>query len=216
MFLGILFLLFGVLFLVEMAVPEFSINFRIIWPSILVIFSIYQMIKQKRIDIFLVVLFILGGWALLHELNLIPFNYRSFIGPIILIAIGLTIIFQGIRFKNQVRIRMIDGIPNYYGIFGGVEERIKDKDFKGATIYAIFGGVELDLRDIIVKENEISIQVYSVFGGTDLVLPKDVNVKLHSISIFGGTENKCDNDEEKDRPTIHINSYAIFGGTTLK
>ena len=124
--------------------------------------------------------------------------------------------YQAIAFKNNIRIKTVDGIPNFYGIFGGVEERIKDKDFKGANIYSIFGGVELDFRDIVVKEKEISLQVYSIFGGTDLTLPENVNIKLHSISIFGGTENKCMNDEIPDRPTVHVNSYAIFGGTTLK
>ena len=64
-------------------------------------------------------------------------------------------------------------------------------------------------------EQDIVIDVYSIFGGTELLLPKDYKVVLNSTAVIGGNENKAISNE-KGKHTIFINAISIFGGCDLK
>ena len=54
-----------------------------------------------------------------------------------------------------------------------------------------------------------------IFGGIDLKLPDNVNVKSSGIPIFGGVENKKVKANKKNVPTVNINYVCIFGGTDI-
>ena len=91
-----------------------------------------------------------------------------------------------------------------------------DETFNGATINAIFGSVKLDLRKAKIKKDAL-IDTTSIFGGVEILLPKDVNVKVASTSVFGSTDNKIKNEKENEKSkNLYINSTNIFGGTEIK
>ena len=52
------------------------------------------------------------------------------------------------------------------------------------------------------------------FGGIDILVPENVNVKLNSSCIFGGVSNKASVYE--NAPTIYINGVCLFGGVDIK
>ena len=106
-------------------------------------------------------------------------------------------------------------MEDYYGIFSGLEERITDTDFEGANIYSVFGGVDLDLRELDLKD-DITINAYSIFGGTSIFVNDNFKVKFNSFSLFGGNENKAINSDKKKVSTLTINCISIFGGTEVK
>ena len=85
-----------------------------------------------------------------------------------------------------------------------------ESDFK---VTSVFGGVELDMRDVKLEEDLI-IDCFTLFGGIDIRLPKDVKVEVNGLPIFGGVENKYRNNDEA-KVTIYINHTTIFGGVDL-
>ncbi len=222
MLVGLVLVLIGIYFLMKVLVPgfDFDLSWGIIWPIILIVLGVNNLFKFKKLDIFNIVLIIIGVIYLLLGLNVISnVNYKIIVA-IIFIGIGISIITAS--FKNK-KIKEIsksinvnkEGIITYNGIFSGIEEKINDEDFKGANCYAIFGGVELDLRDAKLK-NDVVINCYSVFGGIDLLIPDDVNIVVNSGSLFGGVENKTNNKNNFKNKTIYVNATAIFGGVDLK
>ena len=131
--------------------------------------------------------------------------------PFVIICIGVSLLikpsFKFLRKKGKS--------SEYIGIFGGCDEKITEK-FSGASCVAIFGGVSLDLREAKITE-DVVIDVVSIFGGSELILPKGINVKTSGVSIFGGTDNIYKEAKpDKKQPTIHINHVTIFGGTELR
>ncbi len=80
---------------------------------------------------------------------------------------------------------------------------------------AIFGGVELDLREAIIEE-DIVINATVAFGGIDISVPGNVNVKVSNIPIFGGVSNKAGRTYNESLPTIYVNSTCMFGGIDIK
>ncbi len=138
--------------------------------------------------------------------------------PLILVAIGLSIIFRGTfnrYYAEQAKIHSKDGLPDYSAIFSGNTPDYNNQVFSGCNASAIFGGVELNLRNAIINEDCI-INVSAVFGGVDIFVPSNVNVKVSATPIFGGVDNKTVPLNAANTPTIYINATCAFGGVDVK
>ena len=214
MFIGLIFILIGVLFLISIIAPEFSIDFSYLIPLVLMASSLYYIIKGKKFTLANTTVLYLGTWFLLEELNIIKDPLDDAFFPILLIIIGLFIVIESLKVKKVFK-RKDNNLKNYYGIFSGLEERVTDTNFKGANIYSVFGGVDLDLRELESKE-DITINAYSIFGGTSIFVNDNFKVKFNSFSLFGGNENKTTSTDKKKNHTITINGISIFGGTEVK
>lgn len=137
--------------------------------------------------------------------------------PIIIIAIGLSIIFKGKLSRNAKQIQSInkDGLTDYSAVFGGQELNFPGEEFKGANLTAVFGSVSLDLRQAIINE-DIYMASTAVFGGIEIMVPNNVRIEISSTPIFGGVSNKANKPLGENPPTIYLNSTNIFGGTEVK
>ena len=137
--------------------------------------------------------------------------------PAILVGIGLSILLKdrlGAKVKEKIKDLNKEGLEEYYAIFSGQEINPKGEDFKGATLNAIFGGIDLNLTDAQIQKDTL-INVTSVFGGVDIKVPSNVNVKVQGTSIFGGVDNKIKQYTE-NLPTIYIKAFCLFGGADIK
>ena len=214
MFIGLIFILIGTLFLISIIAPEFNIDFSYLIPLVLMASSLYYIIKGKKFTLANTTVLYIGIWFLLERLNIIKDPLDNAFFPILLIIIGIFIVIESLKVKKVFK-RKDNNLKNYYGIFSGLEERITDTNFKGANIYSIFGGVDLDLRGLELKE-DITINAYSIFGGTSIFVKDNFKVKFNSFSLFGGNENKSITTDKKKVSTLTINCISIFGGTEVK
>ena len=163
---------------------------------------------------------ILIGLALLLGINdIIDFDkIWTLLLPLVIVVVGLSLIFKD-TFNSKVskEIKKINKENNkdndYFAAFSGQNIDLNNEDFKGADLTAIFGGLKLDLRRANI-DKDVVINASSIFGGIDILIPKDVNVKVKSTSLFGGVTNKkTNNDNQK---TIYINALCMFGGVEIK
>lgn len=218
MIVGFILLALGILYLLEMLLPGFEVDFQLIWPILLIVIGVYSSIKQRKLDVCSMVLLFLGVWFLSVHLGFLPKNYRKIFWPLLLIIVGLHLILDHTFFHKKFTKRkeeLQEGIKTYYGIFSGVDEKINQDKFLGADLYAVFGGIDLDLRKANIEDGAI-INLYSIFGGSTLLLPEGYNFEVSSSSFFGGNENKINNEYEKKNKTVYINCLSIFGGNELK
>ena len=72
----------------------------------------------------------------------------------------------------------------------------------------------MDLRGAII-EKDCEIFASVAFGGIDIIVPKDVKVKINSSVYFGGVSNSCENRAEDNAPTLYINCNGTFGGIEI-
>ncbi len=140
--------------------------------------------------------------------------------PVILIIVGLSIIFKD-SVKREIT-KEIDrlnknrnGENEHYSVFGGDDIKLDNEEFKGAGYNAIFGGIECDLRNAVINE-DVVINCTSVFGGIDIFVPDDVNIKVKSTSFFGGVGNKTTTRSADAQKTLYVNAICIFGGVDVK
>jgi predicted membrane protein len=82
-------------------------------------------------------------------------------------------------------------------VFEGIEEKNIDKEFENGAINAIFGGSQMDFRNEKLKEDKAYINVTTVFGGVELILPREHKITINGTPIFGGVDTKLlENDPD--------------------
>lgn len=139
--------------------------------------------------------------------------------PAIIIIVGLKLIFGGIfNRKSSEVIKKLEengeGLKECSAVFSSADLDFTGEPFPGAELNAIFGGIKCDLRRAVIEEDTV-INATAVFGGVDIYVPGNVNVKVSSTSIFGGVSNKQVNGND-NTVTVYINAACIFGGVDIK
>lgn len=159
-----------------------------------------------------------GVFLLLCARDILEFEmlWKLFL-PVLVICVGLKMLFSGLFGKKkaapvEVEVHIGSGGANT-AVFSGSEINYAGQEFTGTELTAIFGGIECDLRQAII-EKDCRINVTSVFGGIDLYMPDNVNVKTNVTGIFGGADSRI--PVRPGAPTVHIEGACIFGGTDIK
>lgn len=161
-----------------------------------------------------------GVFLLLCCQNILDFDVLwKLAAPAIIVIIGCKMIFGGFFTRKSEQI-MKDvasnggDIKRHSAVFSGNDLNYSGYEFNGAELEAIFGGIKCDLRGAIIDKDCV-IKAHSVFGGIDIFVPDNVNVKVNSNSIFGGASNKK-NNSNLNAVTVYVNCTCMFGGVDIK
>lgn len=141
---------------------------------------------------------------------------------VVLILIGISIIIKNIfHNKNDKEVaKKIEDLKNdkvmdsQMAIFSGNDRVYNDEVFSGSNLVAVFGGVDLDLRNAKFTKDTI-IKAFCLFGGIDIKVPADVQVKIKSGFIFGGISDERKSNSNKSKHTIYLDAAGGFGGINL-
>jgi predicted membrane protein len=210
--LGIFLVFVGVFFLLENMnlLPDLP-YWLFTWPMILIVIGVFNLIAGNRQAA--IILFAIGGFFLIKDIFYL--DWRQW-WPIVLIIIGVSFIFRQRAMKQ-----LDDASPindNYFdalNIFGGGNQKVLSENLQGGKITSIFGGSEVDLREAKVHKNA-TIEVFSLFGGGDIIVPKDWTVKTEVVAILGGFSDARTNLGGGDGPVVVIKGMVIFGGGEVK
>ena len=162
---------------------------------------------------------LIGTFLLLACQNILDFNILwKLIAPVIIAVIGIKMIFGGIG-RNKGFIKRIEAngkdFKTGFAAFSGQDINFDNEVFRGAELTAIFGGIKLDLRNAFF-EGDTVINACCIFGGADILLPDNVNIKVNSNSLFGGIDNKKHQNSKDNLHTVYLNGTCIFGGVDVK
>lgn len=162
---------------------------------------------------------LIGAFLLLACQNVLDFDILwKLIVPVIIAVIGIKMIFGG-NVKDKSVIKSIEGnkdnMKTAFAAFSGQDVIFDNEVFRGAELTAVFGGIKLDLRNAVF-EGDAVVNACCIFGGTDIFLPDNVNIKVNSNSLFGGIDNKKHQNSNDNLYTVYLNSTCIFGGVDVK
>ena len=171
---------------------------------------------------------VLGFIFLPYVRDIINFSIvKGLIIPGVLVVIGLSIIFRDSWRKKfqpkNININIgVDGngpsernTYEYNATFSSQNVAYPNNIFSGADVNAVFGSVVLDLRNAIITE-DVVINCSAVFGGVEMLVPPNVNLKVSSTPIFGGVSNKNHNMADPNAPIVYVNATCLFGGVEIK
>ena len=213
------------------------------WSNILIIIGLFVGIKHNFRNGNGIVLIIIGSFFTLKEAldNLYDFDRLGW--PLLIIAIGLFLIFKPKsdcnrksnwkRKNDKWKARFSDDDTNLnpnietkttnldyldsVNVFGGSNQIVYSKNFKGGEITAVFGGCDVNLTQADF-EGQVVIDVTAIFGGAKIVVPQGWLVKSEVTAIFGGLEDKRGimPVSEGQNKLLIIKGIALFGGVDIR
>lgn len=220
---GLILIILGLIIaLNSLGLANIDIFFSGWWTLFIIVPSLINLLSGRNVKDSCLWL-IIGIVLLLAAQDFISFRLvLKLIVPFIIVFIGVSIVLDGMfddKVKKHVDNAKVQDLESIVGMFAD-EKRVIDYEFKGAVIDTAFGHVLLDIRDAKIKD-EATIKVSSIFGGVDLRVPDDVEVKVKANRVFGGVENlvksgnRKGNKNEKVK-TIYVEAFAMFGGINIK
>ncbi|RZN61460.1 LiaI-LiaF-like domain-containing protein [Methanonatronarchaeum sp. AMET6-2] len=183
-------------------------------PTLFVLFGVYIIIKSKLQNLSgPIIIILVFGLLQLYLLDVLTMAVLRDWWPLIIIAIGLSILLNWFR-SPTTKTDDTDTI-DLFAMLGGVETMITSKEFLGGSLTAIFGGVNLDLRDSKPKHRHTTINSLVLFGDADIKVPEDWELKMTITPILGDVkDNRMRNQkrmEQKEPKTLEIKGLVAFG-----
>lgn len=218
---GAVFVVAGALFALNaLEITNIDIFFEGWWTLLIIVPSFIGLLTSKEKTANGIGLSI-GVILFLCVRDIISFDMLwKLIAPVIIIFIGFKLIYTGIagnRGTEVMRKLKEKGgkVKNVAAVFSSAVVDFEGEEFTGAEFNAVFGGVKCDLRNAVIEQDCV-INGSAVFGGIDVLVPQDINVKIYSNSIFGGVEDKRHYRFKGEGPTLYINATCMFGGVDIK
>lgn len=213
--LGIFLVILGAYFLLRNfdLIPYYIPSYLFGWEAVFVIIG-GSMIVTGRKEGF--VFLTIGTFFLLDEIFYLPeFRFRDW-WPLILVAIGVSIIMR----RRDVMHRGVSPTDQDFlddtAIFGGSEKSFTSQNFKGGKITAVFGGTEINLSEARLAEHEAVLDIFCMFGGHSFRVPNDWTVINESFVIFGGYSDNRPQAIRDPEKILRIKGSVIFGGAEIK
>ncbi|MGN1085730.1 MAG: LiaF transmembrane domain-containing protein [Porcipelethomonas sp.] len=163
----------------------------------------------------------IGVFLLLCCQDVIGFDlFWKLIIPVIIGVIGIKMIVKNLFVNKGTEVyKMIKEsgteLKNGTATFSGVNMNFAGEVFEGAELNAVFGGVKCDLRNAVI-EKDCVINASAIFGGIDIYVPENLNVKITSTSVFGGVSDKNYRKNDAGCHTLYIYATCLFGGVEVK
>ncbi|MBN2615361.1 MAG: hypothetical protein JXR71_06665 [Bacteroidales bacterium] len=189
------------------------------WKSILIFLGIYLLAARPNKKSGYILMGI-GIVFWLPELFGESIYLHQVFWPLILIGLGYLLIRRHQHSHDpaeQISHKGAEGYLEDASIFGGGVKVIQSKNFKGGNITAIFGGSEFDMRDVEMAGDVAIIDIFTIFGGTKIIIPENWTVVSDAFSMFGGLSDKrrvSIKDQEGNK--LVIKGLVIFGGVEIK
>jgi len=186
------------------------------WPALLILAGGFNIVTNPAGRVGGVIVATAGLLLLLINIDQIQIFDRISFWPVVLILVGIWFLF---RAGKEPTVVDKDSL-NLVALFSGNSSRVVSQAFKGGSSFAMFGGSEVDLRDVKLSSGEAKFDVFVMFGGAEITVPKDWEIVIKGLPIFGGKDDKTSaparEDELDDPSTLVINYLALFGGVEVK
>lgn len=212
---GTLITLIGLGFLLEaFNLVDVSGIFWTWWPILIIISGVIMVINDAKNYLWSLIVIAVGLVVQLRVLELVEVEPWRLFWPAVLVGIGISILIQRSSVLPKTT-KSNENRDDITAILGGSDSKNFSDNFQSSKATVILGGTKLDLRKATIKKSA-TIEVFVLMGGIELVVPRGVIVNNQLNSILGGTEDKTDQDQSKDAPTITIVGNVIMGGIEIK
>ena len=212
---GLLIILAGVLLLLDnLNIYPIKDLFGYLWPSALFLIGLFSMIELVRVNLFHLVLVLVGGVFLAINAGLIEKEaIANLILPAILVLFGLSLVFS----RPSISVRVSDK-DNVTAIFGSTRHKSNIRQFEKLEVSAVFGSADVDLSEVELVEDRAKVIINAVFGNAEVRFPKKYHVKIVSGDpVFGGFENKISSSSfAEDAKVIEVTYSVVFGRIEIR
>ena len=177
-----------------------------------------------------VFLVFIGTWLLAEDQNWLGKNTWPYFLGAFLVIFGIYVMAGGGRWhhgcdhSHEHDRHHHDGGPfsddssdfaDYVSVFSSQSYRNRSQNFRGGKASSIFGGMTIDLREVKIGSTAF-FEVNSVFGGLEVLVPKDVPLRVNVAPVFGTFYNDAEYvSPAAGQPCIEIKGASVFGSIRI-
>lgn len=184
-------------------------------PALFVLVGLYAIVVSGFRNLFgPLTLILVAGAIQLVTLDIFEWAELATLWPLVIVIFGLSLLAGRFDRTTPTTER---SVVDTFSLFGDVERRVRGTAFERANLITLFGGTTLDLRDASPEERPARVNVTVLFGGVDIVVPRDWNVELDVLPVFGASEDsRLRVDADHETVDLVITGFVAFGGVELK
>lgn len=193
-----------------------------LWP---VIFFVLALVALSKFDV--------GGFLVFSALGTLFFlpkirpdiSFTDILAqwPLFLVAIGVWTVLQSFlpekKSKSKSRAEgEEEAHPGSLAIFRTVTWRPRSQNYRGDQVTAIVGGYKLDLEKADLAPEGAVVEVFSFWGGVEILLPDTWAVDVRVVPFMGGFDEKGRSGRPvpADAPRLLIRGFVVMGGLEVK
>lgn len=136
--------------------------------------------------------------------------------PVVIIVLGIKMIEKAVGHKPKDCTPKQTDTEEHAAVFGSKNIDYTDKELTVAKIAAFFGGAKCNLKEAKILDGS-QVDLMCAFGGADIIVPENVNIKINTFCLFGGISDKRNiKSIPNDAITLNINGFCFFGGADIK
>lgn len=233
---GVVLVLIGALVLTKMIFNFTLPNFIIGWPTILMVVGLLIGLRHRFTGHAWWILLAIGIFFFIDK-NIIGLGrYRSFLPPVLIMMAGILFILRrrsygpvlGRRRRGRHRFApgqqpfttpqgvVGDDVLDMTNILGSSKQYIVSQHFKGGRITSILGSSEVNMTQSNF-ENQVVIDLVTVMGGTEIIVPANWRIVNQITAILGGIDDKRRFVPSQDyTKTVILQGTVLLGGVDLK
>lgn len=187
------------------------------WPTIIIILGIIMLMGNKGNYLWAILVIAVGNILLLNSLDILEVNVWRLVWPALIIIAGLSILINrsGAPGRTADEPGSSVGRDEVSAILSGSEQRNGSSNFQSGRLTAVLGGVVYDLRKATIKK-EATIDVFTFWGGIEIIVPESVEVQCSALNILGGIEDKTTRPGKSDAPVLRIVGNVVMAGVEIK
>ena len=235
---GLVIILIGFgLLMSTMGIVPFGAIFARYWlPALFIGIGAFLLVRSHGRESRFIGLFFLGFGVLmlLNAMQIFPFSFsvRQLIVPGVLIFIGMRLLVRHsgapeLRYREHADRAKRDwdkgreastdasDFIDATAVLGGFNRRCSSQQFRGGDVTAVMGGGKLDLRDAKIQGSEAVLDVFTLMGGMEILVPQDWVIEQRFTPIMGGYEDKTRHNGQAGAQRLAIKGVTIMGGVTV-
>lgn len=102
-------------------------------------------------------------------------------------------------------------------IMGGTTRKGEWTPPERLNVYAVMGGAEIDLREARLPPGTTEIKIFTLMGGTEVIVPPNLAVECEGVAILGGFETleRTSKTPDPETPRLRITGFCLMGGVEI-
>jgi hypothetical protein len=109
-----------------------------------------------------------------------------------------------------------DAVVSGLAVMGGFGRKITSQAFQRAELTAFMGGGKIDLRDAKLAGGQAVIDVFTIMGGFEILVPDSWSVIVEAMPFMGGIDDKTRQRVGESAPRLILRGFVMMGGVEIK
>ena len=102
-------------------------------------------------------------------------------------------------------------------VLGGANRAGRWIPARKTLVLGVLGGLSLDFREALLGPGMTDLNVLTILGGVEIIVPPEMAVDVDGIALCGGFDHETDAPlrSNPDFPTLRVRGLAVLGGVNV-